>query len=69
MQVTEKHATMVTEVTEDGKIICPLCDRPTQHRARPDTSARNLPIWCKLCHKESIVNIDQSLSQRRETSA
>lgn len=66
MHVTEKHATMVTE---DGKIICPLCGRPTQHRARPDTSARSLPIWCKHCRRESIVNIDQSLSQRRETSA
>ena len=57
-------------LTEDGRIICPFCGRPTQHRVRPDTAAKNLPVWCKHCRKESIVNIDESLSQsRKPTSA
>lgn len=55
-------------VTKEGRVICPLCGRPTQHRVLPQTKAVNLPIWCKLCRQESIVNI-QSLSQSHETSA
>lgn len=57
-------------VTEDGKVICPSCGRPTQYRVRPDTLAKNWPVWCKHCRRETIVNIDVSLSQcRKSTSA
>lgn len=65
MQGVKKHDTMVTK---EGRVICPLCGRPTQHRVLSQTRAVNLPIWCKLCRQESIVNI-QSLSQSHETSA
>ncbi|WP_423788654.1 cysteine-rich KTR domain-containing protein [Lawsonibacter faecis] len=56
-------------VTEDGRVICPRCGRPTQQRVRPDTTARNWPVWCKHCKQESIVNIDESLSQCRTTTS
>ncbi|MFR1050281.1 MAG: cysteine-rich KTR domain-containing protein [Lachnospirales bacterium] len=56
-------------VTVDGKIICPICGRPTKQRVRPETRARNLPIWCGNCRKESLVNIDESLSQCRVTTS
>ena len=44
-------------ITKDRRIICPVCGRGTQYRGRPDTKAKNWPIWCKHCRKESIVNI------------
>ena len=45
-------------VNKDRRIICPVCGRPTQYRVRPDSQARNWPIWCKHCRQESIVNIE-----------
>ncbi len=62
MQMQGKYGTLVTK---DGKVICPSCGRPTQYRVRPDTEAKNWPIWCKNCRKENVVNICESLSQCR----
>lgn len=66
MQSKGKHGKMVTT---DGKILCPICGRPTKQRIHPDTMAINLPVWCGNCRKESLVNIDKSLSQCRESTS
>ena len=40
------------------KIVCPRCGRGTQQVVRPDTSAMNLQVFCRLCKAEFVVNID-----------
>lgn len=37
--------------------MCPACGRAKVLRLLPDTEARNLVVHCKVCKKESIVNI------------
>ena len=54
---------------KDGWLLCPVCGKHKVLRLTPGTTAKDLPVYCKRCGQESIVNIDQSLSQRRETSA
>ncbi|HIT31669.1 MAG TPA: conjugal transfer protein [Candidatus Enterenecus stercoripullorum] len=49
--------------------MCPACGRQKVLRLRPGTQAKDLPVYCKRCGQESIVNIDQSLSQRRDPTS
>lgn len=49
-------------VTKDGWAICPVCGKGKLLKLRPDTAVRNLPVKCKRCGQESIVNIDLRLS-------
>ncbi len=58
MQINRKTATLSIE---DGWVICPACHRQRIQRVLPDTTAANLPVYCKRCHTESIVNIDLRL--------
>lgn len=36
---------------------CPVCGRTKILRLRPDLTARNLPVYCRACRTETIVNI------------
>ena len=58
-----------TIITEDRRIVCPVCGRPTQNRVRPDTVAKQLPVWCKHCRQESFVHIGAHEHVSSETSA
>lgn len=51
--------------TKDGFILCPICGRQKVLRLLPETCGKNIPVYCRNCRKESIINIDtMSLSQR-----
>ncbi len=50
-------------IDKEGWLLCTVCKRRVL-RLRPDTTAHNLPVYCKRCRRETIVNIDQSLSLR-----
>ena len=39
------------------RLICPLCGKHTVLWLFPDTEIKNLPIKCKRCGKEIIVNV------------
>lgn len=39
-----------------GMLCCPVCGLPI-HKLLPETEARQFVIYCKRCHKESIVDI------------
>ena len=40
-----------------GWLICPVCNRKRIMRVLPATKVKNLPVYCKACHSETIVNI------------
>ena len=69
MKKLQTDSQSATIITEDRRIVCPVCGRPTQYRVRPDTQAKRLPVWCKHCRQESIVNIGEPEPVSRETSA
>lgn len=57
-------------VVKDGWLMCPVCGKGKVLRIHADTTAHALPVYCRRCGQESIVNIDESLSQcRKPTSA
>ena len=51
-----------TLIIKDGWLICPRCRKQKLLRLEPETEATHLPVWCKHCKTETIVNI-KSLSQ------
>lgn len=64
-----KNAHDILLVSADGRLVCPLCGRPTQQRVRPTTTLTDFPLYCKVCRRESIVNVNMSLSQSLCASA
>lgn len=55
--------------TKDGWVICPVCGKGKLLKLLPTTSVRNLPIKCKRCGQESIVNIKAPEPASKVTSA
>ena len=45
-------------IANNGWLLCPYCRRKLL-RVLPDTTARNLPVYCRKCSHESVVNISQ----------
>lgn len=41
------------------KALCPICRRGVVAYLLPDTTATNLPVKCKRCGAELVVNISQ----------
>lgn len=53
---------------KDGWIACPVCKRNRRLlRVGPETEARNLPVYCKDCKTEFILNIDRGRSVERRS--
>lgn len=44
-------------VSAKGRVVCPSCGRETSQRVLPETEARRLPVYCKLCKKAFITDI------------
>ena len=43
--------------TNRRRFRCPNCQKHTLLFLEPDTEVKNLPLKCKLCGKEIVVNI------------
>lgn len=54
-------------VVKDGWLLCPACRRRKILRVRPDTTARNLTIYCRACHAETIVDIETGQCSRSQS--
>lgn len=44
---------------KDGYIVCPVCKRKTNQAVRPETTAKNLQLWCRNCKSVHLVDIDR----------
>ena len=44
---------------KDGWLMCPVCGKQKLLRVTPETTAHHLPVYCKRCGTESVVNIQQ----------
>ena len=55
-------------VVKDGWITCPVCQRNhSLLRIRSDTEAQHLPIYCRTCRTEIILNIARGQSVKRQS--
>lgn len=54
---------------ESGWVICPICGKGKLLKLLPDSVVHSVPCKCKRCGRETIVNIDQRLSQCRDTTS
>jgi len=43
--------------TNRRRVICPACGKGTVAWLLPSTELKDLPVKCKLCGKESVLNI------------
>ena len=64
MQITTEHGILL--VTAGGRNVCPFCGSKLPLRLLPETRLKDLPVYCKRCKKETIVNTEpepESLSR------
>lgn len=61
---TDRKNRLLTTSKEDNKIntnkrwvMCPACGRGKVLQVFKNTKVYHLPVYCKMCKKESIVNI------------
>ena len=64
MQSTRKCDSIVVK---DGWITCPECGRNHRLlRITPETEAHGLPVYCRTCRREIVLNIERGQSQAPE---
>jgi transcription elongation factor Elf1 len=43
--------------TNKRRVVCPVCRKQTLLFVTAKTEAKNLPVWCKRCNREVVLNI------------
>lgn len=55
-------------IVKDGWVTCPVCKRNHRLiRISPETEAHELPVYCRTCRSEIILNIDRGQSVKRQS--
>lgn len=55
-------------VIRDGWVTCPVCKRNHRLiRVEPETEAKGLPVYCRTCRSEIVLNIDRGQSVKRQS--
>lgn len=55
-------------IVENGWVTCPVCKRNHRLiRVEPETVAEHLPVYCRTCRREIILNIDRGQSVKRQS--
>ncbi len=58
MQNTVQLETVDAEIEKTRRrFLCPLCNKHTVLWLLPSTEIKDLPIKCKRCGRESVVNV------------
>jgi len=53
---------------ENGWVVCPVCKRNHRLiRVKPETEAKELPVYCRDCKTEIILNIERGQSVERRS--
>jgi len=65
LQGQRKYGTLTVK---DGWVTCPVCRR-NRHliRIEPETVAKALPVFCRDCKSEIILDIDRGQSVERRS--
>lgn len=65
MQTTQQRDKLILK---DGWLTCPVCGRNHRLlRITPETTAHGLPVYCRTCRSEIILNIDKGQSVKRQS--
>lgn len=64
MRKEAKHGKMLT--VEDGYIKCPFCNKTIQ-RITEQTHGEYIPLYCRACRREVLVDILRGQSARRRS--
>lgn len=60
MRMAENRSKLLT--VRDGYLICPVCRQNKKLLpVLPETSGRNIAVYCTKCKHRTIVNIDNGL--------
>lgn len=54
-------------IVRNGWIICPVCGNKRMFRLDEETEARKLPVYCRDCKTEFILNITRGQSVERRS--
>ncbi len=46
-------------MVKDNWVYCPICHNKTRTKIRPDTVAKNLPVMCRICRNETVMDIEK----------
>lgn len=67
-QVLQGQANCGRLTVKDGWLACPVCKR-NRHliRITPETEAQALPVFCRTCKNEIILDIDRGQSVKRRS--
>lgn len=64
--MTESKSCDIIISAKDRDVLCPAC-RAKLLRITPDTTAENLPIYCRKCKRELTVTVMRGQSARRRS--
>ena len=59
MEKLQKRGECGKLIVKDGWLMCPSCRRRKVLQVRPDTTAKNLIVYCRDCRTETMVDIEQ----------
>lgn len=54
-------------IVRNGWIICPVCGNKRMFRLDEETEARKLPVYCRDCKTEFILDITRGQSVERRS--
>ena len=69
LEVLQQHLESGKIVIRNGWLMCPVCGKGKVLKLREDTTAYALPVYCRRCGQESIVNIEAPEPASDETRA